>query len=141
MRPSTPATAIDDKEVVSLGFFHLLLNPSSVMSSKPAPPTASSGSPATMHLEYEPKGISEANVPARPLAEHGPLIDHDIPQADAIPQRPDLWWSRVRQTLRDPFSEFFGVFILILFGDGVVAQVVLSGGKNGSYQSINWGWA
>lgn len=27
-----------------------------------------------------------------------------------------------------------------MFGDGVVAQVVLSEGKNGEYQSITWGW-
>lgn len=27
-----------------------------------------------------------------------------------------------------------------MFGDGVVAQVVLSGGEKGSYQSISWGW-
>lgn len=33
-----------------------------------------------------------------------------------------------------------GTFILIMFGDGVVAQVVLSGGANGEYQSITWGW-
>ena len=37
-------------------------------------------------------------------------------------------------------SEFIGTFILIMFGDGVVAQVVLSHGKNGDYQSISWGW-
>jgi aquaglyceroporin related protein len=42
--------------------------------------------------------------------------------------------------MREPFSEFFGVFIMILFGDGVVAQVVLSGGTKGNYQSISWGW-
>lgn len=27
-----------------------------------------------------------------------------------------------------------------MFGDGVVAQVVLSEGKKGDYQSITWGW-
>lgn len=27
-----------------------------------------------------------------------------------------------------------------MFGDGVVAQVVLSGGTKGDYQSITWGW-
>jgi len=73
-------------------------------------------------------------------AEHGPMIDHKIPQADAVEAEPDLAWSRIRHTLREPFSEFFGVLILILFGDGVVAQVVLSSNNNGSYQSITWGW-
>ncbi|ATZ53607.1 Bcaqp9 [Botrytis cinerea B05.10] len=73
-------------------------------------------------------------------AEHGPGIDHKIPQELEIQSKPDLLWSRVRHTMREPFSEFFGVFILILFGDGVVAQVVLSSGERGSYQSISWGW-
>jgi aquaglyceroporin related protein len=73
-------------------------------------------------------------------SEHGPLIDHKIPQEEAVQAEPDLLWSRIRRTLREPFSEFFGVFILILFGDGVVAQVVLSKGTKGSYQSISWGW-
>ena len=51
-------------------------------------------------------------------AEHGPGIDHKIPQEDAKEAKPDLWWSRTRHILREPLSEFFGVFILILFGDG-----------------------
>lgn len=72
--------------------------------------------------------------------EHGPLVDHKIPQEDAVQAQPDLAWSRIRYTLREPLSEFFGVFILILFGDGVVAQVVLSSGEKGDYQSISWGW-
>ena len=60
----------------------------------------------------------------------------------------DLWWSKVRMSLKEPFAEFFGVFFMVLFGDGSVAQVVLStnektapGGDGfGQYQSINWGW-
>ncbi|KAJ2898187.1 uncharacterized protein MKZ38_004113 [Zalerion maritima] len=52
----------------------------------------------------------------------------------------DAAWVRIRSKLRDPFSEFMGVMTLILFGDGVVAQVVLSSGEKGNYQSISWGW-
>jgi hypothetical protein len=48
-------------------------------------------------------------------------------------------WVRFRKYMRDPFAEFMGVFTLIIFGDGVVAQVVLSKGTRGDYQSINWG--
>lgn len=51
-----------------------------------------------------------------------------------------LLWVRIRKYCRDPFSEFMGTMILILFGDGVVAQVVLSNGQKGNYQSISWGW-
>lgn len=42
--------------------------------------------------------------------------------------------------LRELFAEFLGTFILIAFGAGVVAQVVLSGEKNGTYLSINLAW-
>ena len=30
----------------------------------------------------------------------------------------ELLWSRIRLTLREPFAEFFGTFIMVLFGDG-----------------------
>ena len=51
-----------------------------------------------------------------------------------------LLWFKFREYGRDAFSEFFGTMILILFGDGVVAQVLLSHGQKGDYQSISWGW-
>jgi MIP family channel proteins len=45
-----------------------------------------------------------------------------------------------RDTLRETVAEFLGTFTLIAFGVGVVAQVVLGGGKSGEYLSINLGW-
>ncbi len=83
--------------------------------------------------------------------EHGPPIDN-FPGKDAADEdyehHHNLLWSRIRHHLRDPFAEFMGTFIMILFGDGSVAQVVLSANKNlpessqnkGDYQSISWGW-
>lgn len=104
----------------------------------------SSAPPAT-HTEHMQDGYgrqyratSVAGLPAH--QEHGVAIDHKVPQADVIQAQPDLLWSRIRRTLREPFAEFWGVFILIMFGDGVVAQVVLSNGEKGDYQSITWGW-
>src|SRR5438034_7965453 len=41
---------------------------------------------------------------------------------------------------RELLAEFFGTFILIVFGVGVVAQVVLSRQTAGSYLSINLAW-
>ncbi|PVI00333.1 aquaporin [Periconia macrospinosa] len=75
--------------------------------------------------------------PAAPLLE-----DHDYHD------RQKLLWSRIRIALREPFAEFWGVVIMILFGDGSVAQVLLSTGQTGApggngfgaYQSISWGW-
>ena len=46
----------------------------------------------------------------------------------------------LRGTAREVAAEFFGTFILLTFGIGVVAQFVLGGGKNGEYLSVNLGW-
>ncbi|KAJ5217050.1 hypothetical protein N7468_010058 [Penicillium chermesinum] len=48
--------------------------------------------------------------------------------------------SRLKEYSRDAISEFFGTMILVLFGNGVIAQVLLSHGQKGDYQSISWGW-
>jgi aquaglyceroporin related protein len=78
------------------------------------------------------------------LHPHAPIAEeHDVTPYS------NLWWSKVRLALREPFAEFFGVMILVLFGDGAVAQVVLGTGDQtapggngyGGYQSITWGWA
>jgi aquaglyceroporin related protein len=72
-----------------------------------------------------------------------------VDEAHDHPPRSNLLWSRIRAVLREPFAEFWGVAIMVMFGDGAVAQVLLSAGQAsapggngyGSYQSINWGYA
>jgi aquaglyceroporin related protein len=99
----------------------------------------SPGSPTVSHDEdiHAKRASSSGSDPeAAAYAEHGPGIDHQITQENVVESEPELLWSRIRHYMRDPFSEFLGVFILILFGDGVVAQVVLSDGVKGAYQSI-----
>jgi aquaporin-9 len=46
----------------------------------------------------------------------------------------------LKGTAREAAAEFFGTFILIAFGVGVVAQTILSKETNGSYLAINLGW-
>ncbi len=41
---------------------------------------------------------------------------------------------------RELIAEFLGTFVLIVFGAGVVAQFLLSEGRNGSYLAVNIGW-
>jgi MIP family channel proteins len=47
----------------------------------------------------------------------------------------------LRGTLRETAAECLATFVLICFGVGVVAQVVLGQKQNGEYLSINLGWA
>lgn len=46
----------------------------------------------------------------------------------------------LKGTAREAAAEFLGTFVLIVFGIGVVAQVVLSGATSGQYLSINLAW-
>lgn len=71
--------------------------------------------------------------------------DKDVAAAAAVSSAKEtpasqLRWPRIRSLWQDAISEFFGTMILIIFGDGVVAQVVLSRRTMGDYQSISWGW-
>lgn len=69
-----------------------------------------SSTPPVEHTEHmnmkEYRQTSVVGLP--PNQEHGPLVDHKIPQADVVQAQPDLFWSRTRHTLREPLAEFFG---------------------------------
>lgn len=43
--------------------------------------------------------------PQAPLQEEHDEAEHN-----------DLWWSKVKITLKEPFAEMWGTFILVLFG-------------------------
>jgi MIP family channel proteins len=62
-----------------------------------------------------------------------------VQTASAARQTAGRAWHE-RPLAREMAAEFLGTFVLIAFGAGVVAQVVLSGGTAGNYLSINLGW-
>lgn len=106
--------------------------------------------PTITHSEHPYSHESSSGDRFPMHAEHGPPIDNynnqiRLEEDYALHNR--LWWSRVRHYIRDPAAEFFGTFIMIIFGDGSVAQVTLSQAANlpkssqnkGDYQSISWG--
>ncbi|THU82913.1 aquaporin [Dendrothele bispora CBS 962.96] len=70
---------------------------------------------------------------------------YEIPLATG-PKKLPKWW-RYRQIVREYVAEFTGVMIVVIFGDGVVCQRVLStyAGVSptpyGEYLSISVGWA
>ncbi|KAA8644420.1 MIP/aquaporin family protein [Aspergillus tanneri] len=79
--------------------------------------------------------LSPSQKPETSLHEHVSVGLEDMHDVSS-----QLLWSRIREYGREAFSEFFGTMILVLFGDGVVAQVTLSHNEKGNYQSISWGW-
>lgn len=102
------------------------------------------------HLSYEEAGgdlqyvTSNAKTVTHEHKEHASTPstaggDPEMAEMTAL-EEAEYVWCRIRRTMQEPFSEFFGVMVLILFGDGVVAQVVLSNGTKGDYQSISWCW-
>lgn len=103
------------------------------------------GAPLDIHTTTSSsQGLQFARSKLLGLNPHAPIAEeHDATKYSS------LWWSKVRLALREPFAEFFGVMILVLFGDGSVAQVLLGAGDKtapggdgyGGYQSISWGWA
>lgn len=120
--------------------------------------SSSSSTPASdevtfAHREHEQRKEHTMDPNPNPYPfhqEHGPPIDNALRFDEAeedYQHHKTLWWSRVRHHLRDPFAEFLGTFIMILFGDGSVAQVMLSANpklptssqNKGDYQSISWG--
>ncbi|OOQ84321.1 Aquaporin-7 [Penicillium brasilianum] len=96
---------------------------------------------STPHKEIGSAESQDSGCPSLYLgSKHDASINEVSAGLDSIPSEPSLLWYKIRTYGQDALSEFFGTMILILFGDGVVAQVLLSRGQKGDYQSISWGW-
>lgn len=49
---------------------------------------------------------------------NGPAPRYAPPRNLNSSESPNLLWPKIRKAMRDPFSEFFGTFMLVLFGEG-----------------------
>ena len=96
---------------------------------------------STTHKEVGSPGSQDSGCTSLYIGSKHDTSIHDVSSGlDTVSGEASLLWCKIRAYGRDAFSEFFGTMILILFGDGVVAQVLLSHGQKGDYQSISWGW-
>lgn len=86
-------------------------------------------------------GADKTVFPVHKVEHASSMSNEEVHESPAtVPFQEQLMWPKYREYCQDFISEFFGTCIMILFGDGVVAQVVLSKGEKGDYQSISWGW-
>lgn len=72
-------------------------------------------------------------------ASQGTLVERHGPFSIQLEEKAPAW-VRVRSLMQDAFSEFFGVFIFLLFSLASIAQVTLSNGTKGTYTSVVLGW-
>lgn len=119
------------------------INPSS--GAAPLTQTHSQQSEYSPDSELSPHRTSSSNQRKRSVLGLHPQAPVDGEHVEA-PQS-SLLWSRIRIVMREPFAEFWGTAVMVMFGNGSVAQVLLSAGQTaapggngfGAYQSINWG--
>ncbi|SCU92740.1 LAFA_0F12552g1_1 [Lachancea sp. 'fantastica'] len=50
------------------------------------------------------------------------------------------FWAKIRYQLREPFAEFLGTLILVIFGVGGNLQATVTKGAGGSYESLSFAW-
>ncbi|KAJ1933892.1 aquaporin-like protein, partial [Linderina pennispora] len=100
-----------------------------------------------------PETPSPAQLEAQMHHLHKRDSQHEIPVtavadyelASAAPHAfydPENWpLMKLRRAYREYLAEFFGTFILIMFGDGVVATVTFNtGNAQSSYINVTFGW-
>ena len=80
---------------------------------------------------------TQENITGQTSARAGEHADRPSEHGASSEELPSSW-LRSRPLAGELLAEFFGTFVLILFGTGVVAQVVAGG--IGDHDSIAWAW-
>lgn len=66
----------------------------------------------------------------------GDGIDEDDPDQMTFTN----FWAKIRYRLREPFAEFLGTLVLVIFGVGGNLQATVTDGAGGSYESLSFAW-
>jgi len=112
------------------------------------------GSPTdTKHYEngdstsVNSKPVKATEKVSGPRAWLGLKPEIDMPEELDHAEHNHFFWSKVKLAMKEPFAEFWGTFILVLFGDAAIAQTLLTANTSapgadgfGSWVTISWGW-
>jgi len=86
-----------------------------------------------------PGKLSHSHIEHHGAEVQGPTRDDIIVEEPEPPHKANPL-TFVRHYFKEYFGEFIGTMILIIFGNGVNCQVVLTNFKQGEYLSISFGW-
>ncbi|SCU92520.1 LAME_0F00320g1_1 [Lachancea meyersii CBS 8951] len=110
----------------------------SVLNSDSYPNSAADDVPT---LAQNSKTGSPPDIPPAPPA---PIIivpgAADEDGQDSGPQTFPNFWAKIRYTMREPFAEFLGTLILVIFGVGGNLQATVTNGAGGSFESLSFAW-
>ena len=59
---------------------------------------------------------------------------------DQSPMTFPNYWAKIRYHMREPFAEFLGTLVLVIFGVGGNLQATVTKGSGGSYESLSFAW-
>ncbi len=101
------------------------------------------GSEGTLHPDFAAQNKDGTMVKDPQPAERG--FDDEEEETDEEEYEFPNKWAAFRYKMREPFAEFLGCFMLMVFGNGINCQVTLSklyapDAPKGDYLSISFGW-
>ncbi|SCU93990.1 LAMI_0E16292g1_1 [Lachancea mirantina] len=73
-------------------------------------------------------------------ADNAGVLCDELDSDDAEPTTFPNFWAKIRYYFREPFAEFLGTLILVIFGVGGNLQATVTKGAGGSYESLSFAW-
>ncbi|SCU77375.1 LANO_0A00210g1_1 [Lachancea nothofagi CBS 11611] len=105
--------------------------PSSIVEEKPPNPQPDLNMPVP---------VNPSNGQQAEKAINGDIDDGGVDDDDSDPLTFTNYWAKIRYRMREPFAEFLGTLILVIFGVGGNLQATVTKGSGGSYESLSFAW-